>query len=101
MRTGIVQMIKGAMEIHDKGQQEGHPNESYAAGWLCERGCVLPYAPRQAAEFFERAVSQGHLAAHVALAACYLLGRGVDKNQPKAVELYRAADKANPRLSMH
>ena len=76
-------------------------NESYAAGWLFGCGCVLPYNTKQAAEFYERAVSQGHLEAHVTLGACYFLGRGVDKNEAKAVELYRAAADKGESEAIH
>jgi TPR repeat protein len=80
-----------AREWYQKAAEQGHAEAQYRVG----KDMLFDFfsdAPR-AAEWYRKAAEQGHARAQLALGWMYKTGRGVPKDEHKAVELfYQAAE---------
>lgn len=82
----------GSADIEDVPVEarNGDPEAQYRWGRELSnmRGRERPKALPLAVTWFEKAASQGHLGAQVALADCYLYGTGVAVDEKRAMSLY-------------
>ena len=102
-----------AMEILGDSLRKRDPKASFA--WLCaaaaggrshamaevglrySNGAGVERDFVKAAQWFERALAAGDVSAGTLLAECYLFGKGVTKNETKAVALLQEASTRDPR----
>ena len=63
---------------------KGDPEAQYQMGMLYLKGVDTDANPKYAVEWFRMAATQGHLAAQLALADCYIYGWGVEIDETQA-----------------
>lgn len=67
----------------------GDPDAQYFCGWMCAAGHGSEARASEAAEWYERAASQGHVSAAHQLGLMYEDGHGVAQDLERAAEWYR------------
>lgn len=67
----------------------GDPDSQYFCGWMCAAGHGTEVCASEAAEWYERAASQGHVSAARQLGLMYEEGHGVAQDLRRAAEWYR------------
>lgn len=85
--------------------EQGDSEAQFTLGRLCEKGDAengIPKSPAKAANWYERAASQGHPQAKVYLGVLYENGSGVGRDLAKAVNWYRsAAEQEYPKAQVY
>lgn len=92
--------IKGAEEnLHDSAAR--NHAESFVMLGKIEQSKRQPDSPQKAFAYFARGVELGARSGYAFLGDCYLSGSGVEKDEKKAVELYKKGVEANDPVAMN
>ncbi len=108
------EQYRRALEAYDRGDVASALNDfqtlaeagvaaaQFNLGALYERGRGVPFDPKEAAHWYERAAAQGHVRAQFNLGLMYTTGRGVAQDPGEAARWFReAASRGNMRAQLN